>query len=342
VATIYPDAEFDEIGGREQARRMHDHDIVCLHTMAVEFDVVDRNVHQDGYGGIGAHFGVTGDGRVKQWRDLDFRSQANLDGNHRVISIETADTGAPFPDWDHDGSDVPAWSDAQIDAIVDLVGWLCDHFDIPKDLIPDSLPGRRGVAYHRLGIRGDFPPPFTGLVAGGEVWSGSTGKVCPGDRRITQIHDVIMPGLHGGAELFPALDREQQREVLRLARKLDARDKKTFPDVSGDGRLREVVVAGRALLGSSSAVSLGADAGPRISGLVNGAILDGLRRPSADRPDRGALRGPFKAVFRAALTRPTEGEIDVRDIRDGELHVVDLDVDGVAVGDPIDVTEDDG
>jgi hypothetical protein len=301
VATIFPHADFDEIPGRDSASSMARHDIVCLHTLVVDFDDIDETYHHTGYAGTGPHFGVRADGRVKQWRDLDLRSQANKQGNPRVISIETADTGSPFPDWDHNGSDVPPWTDQQLDAIVDLVGWLCDQFAIPKQLVPDSRPERRGVAYHRQGISGNFAPPFTGIVDGGEVWSGSQGKVCPGDRRIRQLVDVVVPRLTGEAELFPALSGEQELEILRLARKLDQRSVATFPEISGDGRLREVVVAGRAMLGVSDEVAPGADARGQFGGIVRGAVLDGLRRPSADRPDRGALRGPLKDLFRDVL-----------------------------------------
>jgi hypothetical protein len=292
VATKYPDAEFDPLGEQIQPR-MVSHDIVCLHTMAGTFDGTDKDFHKNGYHGLESHFGLAGDGRLKQWQDLDFQADSNFDGNHRVISIETADTGETFPQWDHDGPNVPPWTDAQLKVLIKLVGWLCDQFDIPRELIPDTRPGRRGIAYHRLGVPGNFPPPFTGLVDGGELWTElpkGRGKVCPGDARINQIHDVIMPGIFD-TDLFPALDHDQHREILRLARTLEERSKKTFPQISGQngGRLREVVIAGRALVDAQT------------TGLVNGAILDGIRRPSPDRPDRGSLREPFKDLIRAAL-----------------------------------------
>ena len=145
---------------------MKRHDIVCLHTMAATFDGVDRGFHENGYGGLESHFGVAGDGRLKQWQDLDFEADANFDGNHRCISIETADRGEDFPKWT--GSDVPEWTDDQIDVIVPLVRWLCETFDIPKELVADSKPGVRGIAYHRLGV-----PHSTGKAdAPGGPWHG--------------------------------------------------------------------------------------------------------------------------------------------------------------------------
>lgn len=59
-------------------------------------------------------------------------------------------------------------------------------------LRPDSRPTSRGLAYHRQGINGDFSDfRFPGRVSGGELWSGSTGKVCPGDRKIAQRSEIL-------------------------------------------------------------------------------------------------------------------------------------------------------
>ena len=69
----------------------------------------------------------------------------------------------------------------------------------------NSKPGQRGVGWHRLGI--DSSPPFQPgyRVHGGEHWSTSVGKACPGDRRIAQIKSEIIPRaqaiLQGAARL---------------------------------------------------------------------------------------------------------------------------------------------
>src|SRR5207253_4258987 len=124
------------------------------------------------------------DGTILQSRDTAFRSGANLDGNHRVIAIENEDHGPAFPAWT--GSDVPALTDAQVEAIARILSWAHDEHGIPLQLCPDSRATSRGLAYHRQGIDGNFTGPFTGRVVGGEVWTTSPGKVCPGDRRIVQ------------------------------------------------------------------------------------------------------------------------------------------------------------
>jgi hypothetical protein len=200
MPTVYPGAEYDPLGP-QTAPRMSRHDIVCLHTMDGTFKGTDQGFHASGYEGKESHFGVAGDGRLKQWQDLDFRADANLKGNHRVISIETADRGEDFPKWS--GGDVPPWTDAQIDVIVALLRWLCDTFDIPKELVPDSRHDRRGIAYHRLGVphstgKSDAPGgPWH--ASGCEKWS--TGpKSCPGDRRIAQLKEIVIPRVQAAAD----------------------------------------------------------------------------------------------------------------------------------------------
>jgi hypothetical protein len=53
-------------------------------------------------------------------------------------------------------------------------------------LVPDTKPGRRGIAYHRQGC-----DPYR--VSGGDHWSEHYGKVCPGDARISQLINIIIP-----------------------------------------------------------------------------------------------------------------------------------------------------
>lgn len=192
--------------------RLARHDIICLHTMVGSLTGTDQYFRRDGYGGVEAHFGVGGDGTVYQWQDTDYRADANLNGNHRIISIETADHGPEFPKWS--GSDVPAWTPAQIEQIAQIIARCCRHYGIPCALVPDSRPERRGIAYHRQGC-----DPWR--VAGGELWSSAYGKVCPGDRRIAQIPQVIDRARHileGEDELNP----DQARMLAEIHHKVVA------------------------------------------------------------------------------------------------------------------------
>jgi len=211
-------ARWRPLGPGNPPTRMARHDIICLHTMVGYLTSTDDMFKRQGYTGVESHFGVGGiwgsdkatglDGIVYQWVDTEYRADANLDGNHRLISIETADN-AP-----HSAADILSWTPNQVRAIIRLVATLCKHYDIPAELVPDSKPGRRGIAYHRQGI-----DPWR--VAGGETWSNSRGKECPGDRRIAQIRNEIIPGVR--AALAPKVEdimatkaelKEAIREVL--------------------------------------------------------------------------------------------------------------------------------
>jgi hypothetical protein len=105
-----------------------------------------------------------------------------LDGNDRIISIETADMGTGFPSWS--GTNVPAWTSAQLDAIARILAWCHTEHGIPLKLIPNSAQSSRGIGYHRQGI-----DPWRCSTC--ERWSMATGKICPGDRRVAQIPQVI-------------------------------------------------------------------------------------------------------------------------------------------------------
>jgi hypothetical protein len=171
---------------------MTSHDIICLHTMVGFLTSTDSMFRAHGFKGLESHFGVGGqwgqdltkdlDGVVFQWQDVAHTADANLDGNHRVISIETADN-APSS-----ASNLKPWTEKQLEAITNLVAWLCKEYDIPPVLVSDTKPGRRGIAFHRQGI-----DPWR--VSGGERWSASRGKECPGDARISQLKNVIIPAV---------------------------------------------------------------------------------------------------------------------------------------------------
>lgn len=160
--------------------RMSRYDVVCIHTIV-------------GYAPAhAAHFSTGADGEIFQSRDTVYRSAANLNGNYRVISIENEDHGPEYGSWG--GSDVPGFTPKQCEAIARICAWANQVHGIPLTLAPDSRPGSRGIGYHRQGIDGNFGDfDYGGRVAGGEVWSSSRGKVCPGDRRISQVINIIIP-----------------------------------------------------------------------------------------------------------------------------------------------------
>jgi len=164
--------------GEHGSLLMKAYDIVCVHTIV-------------GYAPAhAAHFSTKADGRILQSRDTQYQSGANLDGNPRVIAIENEDHGSRFPSWS--GPNVPYLTPEQVTANARILAWVHETHGVPLQLCPDSRPGSRGLAYHRQGIDGNFDGyKYPGRVQGGEVWSTSTGKACPGDRRISQLPDIL-------------------------------------------------------------------------------------------------------------------------------------------------------
>lgn len=304
--TACPYATWDPLGP-QTAHRMDAHDIVVLHTMAGPFNVVHDMFHANGYRGTESHFGVRGDGYAEQWQDLDYRADANNEGNRRCISIETADMGpwvpgskASFPKWST--PDVPAWTEAQLDKIVALVGWCCDRYDIPKELIPDSKPGRRGIGYHRQGIPGNFPPPYRGWVPGGELWTvlpGGRGKPCPGDRRIRQLIEIVIPRVRGEKEDEMPLTEDEWQRLSNLV----------------DGRLRDpenldvITDATLAKLNTEAFKKSGSPYRTSALELSKRGVNEALGAADGDASD-GLLAGEFDTVNAKldALAPPVEPE----------------------------------
>lgn len=238
-----PGAEWKPLGDATQALHqplMSRYDGIVLHTAVGSLiSTWGYFAHANGEAWVGteSHFIVGGYGEVWQITDTARTADANLDGNSRLLSIETADTYAPFPKWT--GSDVPAWTDDQVSSLARIVAWAAMTHGFPLVRMKDSKPTTRGVGYHRLGI-----DPWR--VSGGERWSTTAGKVCPGDRRIAQVNDVIalaaslskqpqppkMPLLdawqHGLGDAIRAMDdaneagdtyvkgHEQQKELVTL------------------------------------------------------------------------------------------------------------------------------
>lgn len=182
----YPGALWKPISADYRSTSPLTPDLLGLHTI-VGSAAGTWSYFNTGSGGRGvySHFLVHGkwssadtDGEVWQCADTLYRAAANLNGNYRIISVETADN-AP-----NDPADIEPWTMAQEAAIVDLMVWAYRTHGIPLVLVPDSKPGRRGICYHKQGV-----DPFR--VAGGELWSTAYGKTCPTDARFSRIPVLI-------------------------------------------------------------------------------------------------------------------------------------------------------
>lgn len=220
TAYRYPDAQERYLGSLPPSEpKMTSHDVICVHTMVGTLWGTDAFFHDQGWSGTESHYGTGFDGETLEWCPLDHQADANLNGNPYVISIENADKGEGFPEWT--GSNVPTFTAAQINRLVDLIdrlcspeahvscpsSWQCHKVGIPRVVIPDTKPGRRGIGWHRQGI-----DPWR--VSGGVKWSNSDGKVCPGDRRVDQIVNEIVPRVAAKAQPAPEPPNAEESDML--------------------------------------------------------------------------------------------------------------------------------
>lgn len=185
------------LGEHSPRRAMDRYDLVIVHTIV-------------GYAPVHTpHFSTRWSGKIYQSRDTRYQSAVSLEANDRSIGIENEDRGPEYGGWS--GSNVPRFTDDQAEAIARIIVWSHETHGIPIQLAPNSKPTSRGVAYHRMGIDGNFGTfDYPGRVEGGEEWSESFGKVCPGDKRIRQLIEEIIPR----ARVLAGLQEEDDMPTL--------------------------------------------------------------------------------------------------------------------------------
>jgi hypothetical protein len=121
-----------------------------------------------------SHFGVGYDGRVGQYIGTQTRADANYRANVRAISAETASN------LEH----TDPWTDAQLDTLVRVMDWAARTHSIPRRKCRSW--DDPGFGYHRM-----YPEWSTG------------GTACPGDARVKQFNDIIMPRLIAAGSTAP-------------------------------------------------------------------------------------------------------------------------------------------
>lgn len=131
----------------------------------------------------GCSTGWIGYDRTEQYLPLDTISYSEIEGGVRIVSWETASPA--------DGSGT--WNAYQLAMIARICADMHKRFGVPVKLMTNTSD--KGIGWHRLGVRGNFP---SGLLGGynqrggkGPVWSSAFGKVCPGDGRIRQMGTIL-------------------------------------------------------------------------------------------------------------------------------------------------------
>jgi hypothetical protein len=120
-----------------------------------------------------SHFGLGYDGSLGQYIGTQTRADANMYANLRPDG-----TGAISCESASNLQHTDPWTDAQVEALIQLGVWAHQH---PAHRIPLRICRTHddpGFGVHRM-----FPQ-----------WSDG-GTACPGDARVRQFHDVVFPGI---------------------------------------------------------------------------------------------------------------------------------------------------
>lgn len=143
-----------------------------------------------------SHFGLGYAGDLAQYISTEVRADANASANARAVSLETA-SNLQHSD---------PWTDAQVQKIIDLGYWLHKTHGIPARL--PTTWNSPGMGYHRL---------YSSWSVGGTS--------CPGDARVEQFTDVILPGINalidGGTPPPPTPEGFLMSSTLNSANAID-------------------------------------------------------------------------------------------------------------------------
>lgn len=171
MATKMPGAVWKPIRRNYTARKRSHTDCVILHIAVTEASSL-QGWFNNPRAYASSHFYVRRDGTIEQYIDADYISWANGDANPRAVTVETQGMGSG------------KWTSAQVKSLAHIAVWANDRYGVPMVMMPNSRPSSKGVGYHRQGV-----DPWR--VSGGEVWSKSYGKICPGYDRVKQVDDVV-------------------------------------------------------------------------------------------------------------------------------------------------------
>ncbi|WP_181150344.1 MULTISPECIES: N-acetylmuramoyl-L-alanine amidase [unclassified Arthrobacter] len=145
-----------------------------------------------------SHFYVRRDGTIEQYLGAEYISWANGAGNSRAITVETQGMGT--------GS----WTGAQCKSLARICAWSHTKFGVRTTLMPNSRPSSKGIGYHRQGVN-----PWR--VSGGELWSKSRGKICPGYDRIEQIPSIVANAAGGSYKPVANIEKKPVKNPKPVA-----------------------------------------------------------------------------------------------------------------------------
>lgn len=136
-----------------------------------------------------SHFYVRRDGTIEQYLDTAHMSWANGAANPRSVTVETQGMGH--------GS----WTREQRESLASIAKFCNKEHGIKLTQMHDSKRGTDGVGYHLLGVPATYAQKARGVSqTGGELWSKSVGKTCPGPDRVPQVDDIIAAAKGGSVQ----------------------------------------------------------------------------------------------------------------------------------------------
>lgn len=149
-------------------------DQFILHSIAAPWTIQRIYEYWRDSTNLESHFGLGYDGSLGQYIGTQTRADANFAANrrsngHGAISMETASN------LDH----TDPWTAAQIETIVKTLDWAAREHGIPRRKCRSWDDA--GFGYHRL-----YPEWSTG------------GTACPGDARVAQFNNIILPRVIAG------------------------------------------------------------------------------------------------------------------------------------------------
>lgn len=184
--TVYPGADYRRTGGnggvcRPRSQSFHEA-VTVAETSVFGWVQTARACH----GFVGRY------GNAEQYAEYEEAVSGVAAGNGEVTTWETWDGLLPATNRSPDGSFGPndrGWTDEQCERIADIIAHGNVALGIPVRWM--NTTREPGNAPHRLGV-----PQASGEVQigyGPDAWTAHPGKQCPGDKRVLQLRDEIIP-----------------------------------------------------------------------------------------------------------------------------------------------------
>lgn len=146
-----------------------------------------RGIESTGY--------IRRDGSVEQYRPVNIECDAQGDGNSWI----SGGSRVGLNSWESQGMGDGEWTPEQIATIKAIIRWKHENFGTPLRVCPS--PNSGGVGYHRL---------FN-------AWN-KNAHSCPGDDRVRQFNNIIVPWLNAGTPEGDWFDMTTESDLRRIIR----------------------------------------------------------------------------------------------------------------------------